>query len=818
MRFTIPASFPLPAELLTHMLDAVLPDCEAMGCNRTAFGYTKALFQVAEALDLEGSTQDGRTDCRLFRLLDALDGLSRRLLGRGSALLTPYEDSLYRRGYANTLYRFIGDGTPAGTSSWGKWLDPVRRTAPVFENRFQLALLFAYLLLSRDVCRDTREPILSYCLSLMGITGKDRPFFRAACAFGWEEGAEARWGTSTFSRLENRAVKALAGALLCALQCVYSPEETAQDVCRAYGDWLQETFAQPLAVVESLDAAETVLYQATAVMIPRSIKTTRRLLQQDIFVAPDFTRAEQASESPLAPLSHAARSRRTILVASTGMGKSSFLQAAAHCILAPEREESPETKAALEGMARELEAPAGMTVLMVSGALFTSCYESPARRAWTEDLAALFLRDAWAQGEMGIQTPDYTEDLQEELRSLAREGRLVLFLDSYDEIPAGAPRTAYLQALAAFTETYCRFPEPDAVGAHILMASREMSPETMERLKAAADIPERDAFYTLAPLTYEKQCRLAQGWKKFRRGDEGEFQELLQAIRENHFYRDFARNPYMLSVLINFFGRDMGAISERIITDLLVKLVRGGGEDPVVQYVLEELRPLLQQVAMDTVLAGQLHFSRALLEGYLDTLLEDEELDARDLAAVKRQIHHILVVKVGLIVPADQEDDAYQFINDTIRCALAAAGLQQALERNAETEALRQRLSAMPSLSRYAGVMVPLICKLGTENTRLAEALIGDMALRDAEGPETSALTEAFLDLLLRRYGDSIACVSIPGTHDVYWVNRAQRLLLLRLSAAFTPALSPQEQEALAASPASRRNPGWLSLAGRSLP
>ena len=93
-----------------------------------------------------------------------------------------------------------------------------------------------------------------------------------------------------------------------------------------------------------------------------------------------------------------------------------------------------------------------------------------------------------------------TDALRAHLSALAREGRLLLILDSLDEIPRGGMRQAYLEALERFVAAYCG----EGVGAHVLICCREMSPETMRQVIARAQVDERSR-YAIEPLDAARQ-------------------------------------------------------------------------------------------------------------------------------------------------------------------------------------------------------------------------------------------------------------------------------------------------------------------------
>ena len=380
---------------------------------------------------------------------------------------------------------------------------------------------------------------------------------------------------------------------------------------------------------------------------------------------------------------------------------------------------------------------------------------------------------------------------------LAQNGKLVLIADSFDEIVSGQMRQAYLQALQSFRETYCNYPE--AVGAHIFMTSRDMSQSTMEALALSMAITLSSAnVYRIKPLSVEQQKELIINWDRaFGHGIRDNINEL-----SNHYFVELCSNPYMLSFICNMPGVKINLITEKLISAILyyrTKTAASMLENDLLRSVLEskQIKEILQDLALETVELSLPHFSLDLLAKHCMTRFADLELSEAEFNYCYDILISLFTTSVGLIVPADNEDDRFQFISNQIRYELAAAKISnEASKCGSDAAAILHCITFLRRLrndEEYISLIVPLICK--TKRIPLAENLIINLALRTFDAEYDSLAIQAMIDLLLGRYGLNITC-SAPNIYDSiayeHYVN-ADRLIMMRLLS--SPVFNPNTSE-----------------------
>lgn len=322
-----------------------------------------------------------------------------------------------------------------------------------------------------------------------------------------------------------------------------------------------ETFEAEISAYESLLLAENNLAECIKYFEPRSIVTSQQLYPQDFFVVPSF---ENSRENPFKIIKESKKSCRILIRAKTGLGKSSLLKMAAVCMLnrklgLAENKENP-----LDTISKDMGVPEDKFVLFIPAKMFSFCYASERYKEWTKDLIALFFNAMWKLypaynffAEQGNQRNsllddepeviyNVTQELVEYLEYLSTTGKLVVLLDSYDEISSGELRNAYLKMLTAFNCKYCRFGEAKEVGAHVVVTSREMSDDTMQRMNRALELED---LFEISYLNSNQRRELLLKWDKLLGIDTSDSKIRLDEIEYNHFYKDYSVNPYMFSVV-----------------------------------------------------------------------------------------------------------------------------------------------------------------------------------------------------------------------------------------------------------------------------
>ena len=775
-------------------------------------------------------------DSDLFRLMYELNERYKGIFSRNFDMLVT---QTYKHEYLPSLDSFC-DPYSGSIKGWLKQMDPKRG----INKSFSVALFFSYLLVKRAECREKLPAFMVSCLEKLGVTDLDECVVPQLMDFTWKNSENVtRFGNREFNRLETKGIIVLASAVLTIFSMIGSyNEETDRSKIAAFQHLLKVFFADTLMAARSAEAAQRALLRNINYFEPRSILMgSDRMFLQDLFVKPAFERNGQSSESPMADIVNAPKSKRVLMMAKTGLGKTAYLQMLSLCMLQKKYPVDSSNPAALQALAKSLHVPEDMYVISVPARMFSYCYnhQDGPYKAWTADFVTLFFNVMWRmsssfnffsnQNSPGVfdrSNPEsihpYVVDdaLRNYLQTLAKRGKLLLILDSFDEIPSGEMRNAYLKSLAKFYDRYCNHPEGSDVGAHVIVSSREMSPATMSLLRHALRLNSTGDVYGISTLSKEQRRKLIYNWNQFVGKEEQDPEELVEQIESNHYYLEYSVNPYMLSVVCANFGYDLSSITRKFIDYAVDRMIRNyTSADYVIYDVLRGVERILQEIAGETITSGNPHFSRKKFDRYLSRQIDKTELTDADVDKIIAQLHEIFVTEVGLIVPADGADTDYQFINGQIRYELAAEGIQRNLERDERTIFYRDNLlPAIRDVNDYVGLLVPLLCHIKTEDMPLAEMLVSDLVMYDFRtAQEDEVLIRAMMDLMLDRYGISIITTGDPGLDDIQCIRRAQRMLLLRVFA--SPSFQPTEKEKQEIRHQSvyQSNRAWLSGAVTSL-
>lgn len=809
MLYDIPTVFPTAGELVRFLLAALGPEAPGKtaglkACQRVCREFTQA----------RGGGAD--TAQALVRHLDGLRRSLHQTPGDGEAPESP--DS----SWCEPLLDERSGALPAILSGQAETIEDA--------DAFRIALCFGHALL-RDPEPEAMAILLSRLLASAGIRDLDDNTRQVLRQGGRSPDALPGGDTDAGQALDHKNSLVLLSALYLSLGAcgrVGTPEFAER--VTALHRLVAETYQDEARAFADKERADRLLYDSVRFIEPRSIEMGgKRATPQQLFVMPRFGRNGAEAPPPTDGLPGSAKSCRRLIVAKTGLGKSMYLQTLACCHLA--RRYSPD---ALPGMGSAGQAamalPEDLTLLFIPARMFSFCYSHQGGRfrEWTRDLVDLYYLSMWhlSQGynffSASQRLPDkeledsgvhhrVSEALRDYLRDLALRGKLLILLDSFDEIALGPMRDDYLKALARLYDELCCQPLTGEVGAHVLMTSREMSAKTMDSLRRSLCVDDPDSLYTIFPLNADQIALLVRQWHRFLQKSAGETDALMDQVRNNHFYRDYAVNPYMLSVVCRYFGNDWGRITQKFITTLVERLLRNNRQTDAETYVvLGNTVEILQTVAAGTVVEGSPRFSRQRLAQQFSRFLEKTDLADHDILERIDRLHEIFVTEVGLIVPADGDDSEYQFVNDRIRYEMAVKGIQSVMQADEKDGVYTRLLRDISLPAEYTGLIVPLVCDINMDDIRVAELLAIDLALRDFQTPEEGLIyLEAVVDLVTKRYGDSIATVERAGKARFH-VLRAQRMLMLRLLSFPADSLTPREKDDIVNSPAWRACREWL--------
>lgn len=543
---------------------------------------------------------------------------------------------------------------------------------------------------------------------------------------------------------------------------------------------------------------------------PRTQQLAEAVSMEDIYVAPRFRRyeaedTEDCCNEPAAQIKNDV-STCTVIVSPTGMGKTMYMNMAARCFgqryLAP----SPE----ISGIAARMHAVDDMYMLYVPAYMFSFCYQDQSEelREWTKDLVELYLRAMLGLSNRTNFDQRLTRDaeqpvavtlrgdkeeniceLKKYIRALAGCGKLLLLADSFDEIVQDEMRTAYLSALDRFKTEYGE--GNGRVGAHIIVTTREMSPDTMTALAAAIRINlDGPKAVRLLPLEREQQEELIRNWAAGLHNPEilGNLAQL-----DNHYFVDLCRNPYMLSMMCSSPGTTLINAADTIIENILkIRVERGvqqTGND-ILRHVLQarNVIKIMQEIALETVRNASPVFTRA----YLADLCREEirrcsaggaaqRNEPEALRANTEKVVSFFVTNAGLIVPAERKDKDFQFINELIRYTLAVSAIfSEPLEpHQTRADICLKHLHEIGNDTVYLSLAIPMISR-AERDVPTSRALIQDLALREYTN-ETLAVS-ALIDIVLKRYGLNITNTKLkPNLQNRADYFAADYLIIMRL-------------------------------------
>jgi len=293
-----------------------------------------------------------------------------------------------------------------------------------------------------------------------------------------------------------------------------------------------------------------------------------------------------------------------------------------------------------------------------------------------------------------------------------------------------------------------------------------MSAGTMRMLEVAMDNPTQ---LEIVPFGYEKQKELIEKWCP--REDAKSLKDL---IRKNETLKGMCSNPYMLSVICSKPGEKLNEIIGTLIIEIIAIRETLAQEENLHGFFSDEnIVSIIREIAIELVREGANHFASETLTGYIDKWAGDDQTKKE----LVDKIMTFFVTNVGLIVPADGEDHAYQFIFETVLYYLAASYLYDKYSLS-PAECIKE-LNEINDIKIYCKVVIWLITKAGKKNKPLAEALFVNLSLRG--GKESKDIKEILIDLISEKYGLNITGI-LKNDPDDYLTLNSKRVALARLS------------------------------------
>ncbi len=565
---------------------------------------------------------------------------------------------------------------------------------------------FAYLLL-RNSELDMEDFKVCYrnWLSHLGITDIGEELFEAMTTFDWTKAQEVSMECAKgkdplrVSVVKDKAILFFFLVMFSIFSLIGKNVETNKKYLeRLYGAFEvlfkdeikhQESVEKHIVRIdESIRFSQKALFECIKTFEPRSISSDDVLLPEDYYIPAEFTCAGTGSSSPIASFSTSQTSCRRLIYAKTGSGKSMYMQMVALCMLNSSlgKEEGAlpldeNRKKNIDRLAGDLGTPEDCLVISIPAKMYSFLYNSGNAAIMNQDFVELFFYAMWRSSSKynfyslqnfesevpraaGDSSWVYDEMMKSRIDSYARQGKLILLLDSFDEVGQGDMRDKYLASIGKFCDRYCKYSDDNCIGAHILMTTRQMSDETMDRVKSHLGIYGKpQSLYTISPLSDNAKRRMIADWYN---GEDRSPEEVFDYFRKNHFYSAYSVNPYMLSVACNSYdkGENLGDITKKFI-DTLIERMRANhaGEDYTVEGVFSEVKDILKEVAAYDVIKHRKVIDKDVIRGQIRGKMS-VEIDADEVEGILDRLLEIFITEAGIIVPADGDDSAYQFINE----------------------------------------------------------------------------------------------------------------------------------------------------------
>ena len=787
MKFEKPKKLPDKYEFFTRLLETVFPDVEEMGLKRTANGYKSACRNVIKELGAADSYKSGdytgwivRLDRNkdMFGVMYEINEFDRSIFGNDN--LVASDDITFE----SLMYKYSGVVSNLVDSS-GKTLNSLLNmdSGKVYKS-FEVSSFFSYLLINREGIRENVAAFLDYCLKSLGVTDIEDEIVAKLHNFSEKSYDTTEHMGRSFSRITAKGARILMLSVFTLCNLLGRYPETQKDKPSVYFDILKKELLEDFSINDILAASREALLERVSTFEPRTVTRPGEYFLKDFFVDPVFELEGEIAQPPFEGFAESEKSRRCMITGMTGYGKTMYINMSALRILTGDAD-------FYSNVTSDDTAP---VIISVSASDFTDHYENERYREWTSDLVKLFfsgLHCKAAPDECGRLK--FPKGFKSCMLQMAENGKLILLLDSFDEIPMGEVREAYLKSVRSFCDEYCSFVERGKTGAHVLLASREMSPETMRDVAVALKLDEVHAeryIYRLKGLDDDGRLQLIQNWQRYS-GDDDRSEELYGLTCSNHFFRESSVSPYTLSMLCAGAGNNFGRIMELFCGWL--KKMQGSKiselKDPLIKNVLSYSMNILEKLALETMKAGKQVFDNEIPErivtAYIKTELSDRggaSFSDAELEKLLKFIKDVLLMQSGILTYAEGEEEAYTFTDENLKIALAAKRLKEIILSEGGYEKYRNEVYAWMPVTEFAKVAVPVICSLSTGHVPVAQLLVSDLvSVYTRDDAEECQVLQALTDLILDRYSLSILSVRNPGALDERYILSAQRAAVMRL-------------------------------------
>ena len=784
IKTVLPKKIPEKKDFFIKLLDAIFPELAQKGDSVKPGEYKSALRRCIKELEVADrySTNESFTDFLdfshndgdLYSVIYEVNELDKRLYKHDN--FDENHGGFDKRmvDYVNTIFNLMDSSAKTMNSLIGG-------DSQKLYKKFETSSFLTWILLKRKECAKTAGELLQYCLDALGVKNSlkamkiNTEISFSDTSFGEivneENGIKIRSVTDKGARLLIYSV-----FVTCSLLGHYP--ESGKDIIQEYYKIITEVISDNLEVFEAMETAREKLMEQLTTFKPRSIPKPGEYFLEDFYVLPVFEKNGVKCDPPLWDHKMAEKSIRSILTGKTGFGKTMYIRMLAKRI-AEKRDD--------------------VTVVFITAEDFTACYHNSGYKDMTADLTMMYFTKMMSGADSEGERSDYnfSDKHRAYLMQQAKAGKLVLLLDSYDELPHGEVREAFMQAIRSFCEEYCSFFENDGVGANVLIASRQMTPKSMQEISCIL-LPEeedpKDHIYTIKGLDESGKNRLIKNWQKYG-GQEYLNDDVFSFIKNNHFFSTASESPFTLSLICVLFGSSFGTIVGTFInwSENKLKVRIKDVSDPFVRSTLFHGFEILEFLALKSLKENRAdfddHFIDNVIEQYIK-IIPDGENHFRKIG----QMREILLMQSGVLVPVEEKEDIYRFTDENLKYELAAKKIVQMIFEDHGYDRFRSEVLEQLSVYDSVNVLVRVICSFGLSYCDIVRRLTCDMLTIMTETiEEERILITGLEDLFLNRYKVNHISAANLSPKDRSKIEPAQRLVLMRILC--SPEFNPRKTE-----------------------
>ena len=490
-------------------------------------------------------------------------------------------------------------------------------------------------------------------------------------------------------------------SLVALFKMARSEDETdIENTKTAFRELFDRKFSSYFRTKNIFKEAEEILFKSIEKFIPRGTNEIRTTT--DLYVLPSFTNQKNPSHT-------LKKGNNVLLIGASGLGKSMYASVFSACAF---NATNNIDNVRYGEISKNMDIDFRKHVIMLSSKMINS-YLHNNNEIDNVDFVQIFLKKIFDQGKninyyydgeaFGIETAiEMKTDLntvRDYLKPLSKE--IVFVLDAFDEIPEES-RKEYYEILEITKSVF--------QNATFLVTSRALSENTMNNLKGALG---DHAEIEIMPFEQEQQEKLLDKWKTVLKisEDDSKYNALYNLIKEDRFARQFASNPFMLSILANNY----------VSTNSIKKIIQDSSDQfcrlfktKYNNHRFNEINPKIGEIIKKLSLISLKKTNGAVEKDEILNIFKDyDKTFEKSIGNYLELIVADFLSGIGLIVPCEKSDEKYTFIN---KCIAYELGSQQLLYIEKDESFLDELDCIFSDINNYE-ILEPLLCSIGIDDT-----------------------------------------------------------------------------------------------------